>query len=158
MCCCPRPNINGTPNAYSWDGKTIGTRPIHAPTPAEGDTVLFDEPGRCGGLDAHSHHFIVVKAQYGGFFLLVMHGGGQEQIALGYRNYLIETLPRLDTTDRYWILHDLYSALREYGKAERTRERHVWQDAAREKRIKTRKGRGTNSVTVWIEAPTHGGH
>jgi hypothetical protein len=80
MCMCAEPNINGQPG-YSWDGKHIGTREVDPPELADGDVLLCDEPGRCGGLDSHCHHYRVVQ-HYGSVELLVRHGGGQERIRL----------------------------------------------------------------------------
>ncbi len=83
MCCCGQPTINGTPGAYSWDGKTWSTRQPEPPPLQEGDTLLYDEPGRCGGIDHHSHHFRLVRRQYGGHVVLVRHGGGDERFGIG---------------------------------------------------------------------------
>ena len=61
MCCCAKPNVNGEPG-YSWDGKSISTRPVDPPMLEDGDVLLFDEPGRCGGMDSHCHHYRLVKS------------------------------------------------------------------------------------------------
>ena len=82
MCCCGKPTINGQINAYSWDGKAFMTYEPNPPALEEGDTLLWDEPGRCGGIDAHSHHFRLVKRQWGGLSLLVRHGGGDARLSL----------------------------------------------------------------------------
>jgi hypothetical protein len=42
---CGKPTINGEPG-YSWDGKSVYTRPIDAPALREGDELIYDEPGR----------------------------------------------------------------------------------------------------------------
>lgn len=151
MCCCAeRPNINGNPG-YSWDGKTIGTRPVHPPTLAEQDVLVFDEPGRCGGMDAHSHHFCVVK-RLSRYVLLVAHGAGEESIDLGVGARLIlGTLTGLDTNARYWMLHEFYSLHREAASRATDKIIAEWRQAAAEKRIKTRKMRGRNGVKVWVE-------
>src|SRR5688572_9405566 len=81
MCMCGKPTINGEPG-YSWDGKSIGVRPVDPPALADGDVLVYDGPGRCGGLDCHSHHFRLVMDS-GRAFLLVQHGGGDERIQLG---------------------------------------------------------------------------
>lgn len=154
MCCCPSPNVNGTPNAYSWDGIRTSTRPVDAPSIAlVSETVILDEPGRCGnGVgDCHSHHFTVVKQQYGGLVLLVRHGGGDERIALGYRCALIDLIEPLGTHERYKALHSIYNVASTAAKAARDKTLHTWQQAAAEGRIKTRKQRGSNTVKVWIE-------
>ncbi len=154
MCCCGKPTINGMPGAYSWDGKNYSTRQPMPPDLREIDALLWDEPGRCGGIDAHSHHFRLVKTSYPDFVLLVRHGGGDERIDLGCTaRFVLPALESLDSNGRYWLLHTLYSV---HSSAERhaSQERDsVWQKAAAEKRIKVRKLRGRNAVRVSIETP-----
>jgi hypothetical protein len=153
MCCCPEhPNINGQPG-YSWDGKSIGTRPIHAPPLAEGDALIFDEPGRCGGIDAHSHHFRLVKNGRH-YLLLVQHGGGAERIRLDCIAAMAMravSASGMDTHGRFWLLHTLYSLRRDATEAGAAATREIWRQAAAEKRIKTRKRRDRPYVKVWIE-------
>ena len=81
MCRCGKPNVNGTPGAYSWDGETFMTRQPMPPDLADRDELIWDEPGRCGGIDAHSYHFHLIK-RYSSHVLLVRHGGGQESVGL----------------------------------------------------------------------------
>ena len=150
MCCCGKPVINGQPG-FKWqpnDAPRI--HPVNPPALDEYETLLYDEPGRCGGLDAHCHHYRVVR-MFSSVYLLVQHGGGKERIPLHTTKHFMPLLESLDTHGRYWLLHTLYYAHHE-GKEEGTQQtRRYWQDAAREKRIKVRKGRGINSVTVRIE-------
>lgn len=149
MCCCKEPNVNGNPG-YSWDGKSVGTHPVNPPTLRDGDMMLFDEPGRCGGVDSHSFHFRVVRQKYGGLALLVRHGAGEERIRLGTRP-IGETLARLGSGERYWFLQCLYHVQSEAARHAATERDSVWRSAAAEKRIKTRKQRGRGTVKVWIE-------
>jgi hypothetical protein len=151
MCCCGKPVINGEPG-YSWDGKTFSVRKPDPPALADGDSLLFDEPGRCGGMDCHCHHFRLVKARHG-YALLVRHGGGDERVSIP--NYhpavkLIPSLVGLDTNARYWMFHLLYSVQRKAASEARDRTTEAWRKAAAEKRIKTRKSRG--AVKVWVES------
>jgi hypothetical protein len=114
MCCCPKPNVNGTPNAYSWDGKSFMTNTPHPPELAEGDTLMADEPGRCGGIDSHSHHIRLVKQQYGGHAILVRHGGGTERLPLGHRaEGITDAAMAMDSNARYWFLLKLLSVVRD---------------------------------------------
>lgn len=153
MCCCGRPTINGEPGAYSWDGKTRGTRPPNPPDLREGDELLYDEPGRCGGIDAHSHHFRLVKGRYG-YALLVRHGGGDDSFDLGITAKLcLGSLASLDSNARYWLMHTIYSTWRDATGLAASRSNAEWRIAAAENRIRTRKRRGTNTVNVWIEPP-----
>lgn len=147
MCCCEKPTINGQPG-YSWDGKTRYTRPVNPPDLEEGDELLFDEAGRCGGVDSHSHHLRVVRNR-GGFCLLVRHGGGDERIGLGSTRMAIDGLATLDSNARYWLLLRLYHVQADAARHAREASDAGWRKAAAEKRIKTRKVRG--GIKVWIE-------
>ena len=149
MCCCGKPTINGQPGAYSWDGQTFSTRQPWAPELMGGDSLLWDEPGRCGGIDAHSHHFRLVKGYGGTLSILVQHGGGRERVNLGSGvRALILHLDTLDSDGRYWLLHTLYSAHCDGADRAREETSAYWRQAAADKRIKTRKVRGGVRVSV----------
>lgn len=160
MCCCPAPNINGTPNGYSWDGKSILTRKPDAPTVNDSDELIRDEPGRCGnGVgDSHCHHFTLVKQTIGGYALLVRHGGGDERISLGggHRKALINVIASLDSNAAYALMHHVYYTVKDAELFARNKEAHKWRTAAAEKRIKTRKLPRSATVKVWIELPGGG--
>ncbi len=133
MCCCAAPNVNGEPG-YSWDGKHIGTHPVNPPDLQERDALLFDMPGRCGGMDSHSHHYRVVRGS-GGVCLLARHGGGGVRIRLS----LPRGLAWLDLTerqrgDRYWILNALYHAYADGLYKGRTEESDRWRACMRDPR------------------------
>jgi len=150
MCCCGKPTINGEPG-YSWDGKSFSTWPVNPPDLAEGDELIYDEPGRCGGLDCHSHHFRLVKGLVY-TYLLVRHGGGDERITLPVTGGLmVPSMSVMDSNSRYWLLHMLYSIHRDGDFETAQRTGAYWRKAAAEKRIKTRKVR--SGVKVWIEEP-----
>lgn len=149
MCCCERPNVNGQPG-YRWqpnDAPRI--RPPSPPALNEYEHVLFDLPGRCGGIDSHCHHFIITSSHD----LLVKHGGGEERIRISNSKSVIGALQAASSIglaehNAYWIAHAIYQAYssgRVYGA---DRERGTWSQAAVEKRIKVR--RRKNSVRVEI--------
>lgn len=144
MCCCKKPTINGEPG-YSWDGKTVSIYKPNPPALIDGDELLADEPGRCGGIDSHCHHFRLVR-RLGQLYLLVRHGGGDESLRLGNRP---GDLLGLKSNPRYWLLQMLYHVQDSSARAASLREESLWRKAAAEKRIKTRKFRG--GVKVWIE-------
>ena len=148
MCMCGKPTLNGEPG-YSWDGKSHGRYPVNPPEMQEGDELLYDEPGRCGGLDSHSYHLRVVRARYGGFKLRIRHGGGDECIDLGSTRMAFDALAELDSNARYWLLLRLYHVQSDAARRATERCNQSWRTAAAEKRIKTRKVR--NGVKVWIE-------
>lgn len=152
MCYCGKPNINGQ-FGYSWDGKSFSTRPVNAPTLGPRDVMVFDEPGRCGGIDAHSHHFTLVK-EHNAYILLVRHGGGDERIRLcSVTRFLADTLADLDSNARYWFLHLLYSTHEDARRSGIDSTNTVWRKAAAEKRIKTRSLPKRGIVKVWIVEP-----
>jgi hypothetical protein len=152
MCMCGKPTINGQPG-YSWDGKSTGVRPVNAPALADGDSLVYDEPGRCGGLDSHCHHFrLVLNGCHAA--MLVRHGGGDERFEMAKYlpgvNHLVDALRAADTHGRYWILHLLYKIHSDAADKAKQDERTKWASAAIEKRIKVRRRRGT--ATAQIEA------
>ncbi len=149
MCFHDKPTRNDQ-DSYGVKGR--------APSLREGDALLFDECGRCspqvngkGSTDYHSHHFRLVQAQYGGYRLLVRHGGGDERHDMGHTfTRLADLLLPMDSDSRYLMMHALYDAQRRASNAAMDKEREHWQTAAAEKRIRTRKVRGQNRVKVWI--------
>lgn len=155
MCMCKHAtgsnNINGQPG-YCWnDAKHISVRPVNPPDLQDGDTLLYDLPGRCGrGTDSHCHHFRIVKAQWGGKALLVRHGGGDERIDLGSRAG-VSILDSLSDEDRYWLCQMLYHTQEHAAREARDKANAMWRKAATEKRIKTRKFPARGYVKVWIE-------
>lgn len=148
MCMCGAPTINGH-HGYSWNGEAKSVYPINPPDIQDGDTLLFDEPGRCGGTDSHSYHFRLVKSG-GQCFLLVRHGGGDERISVGTWTD-VDALASLDSNARYWLMCRMYHTQYYAARDAREKERRLWTQAAAEKRIKTRKQRGRGTVKVWIE-------
>jgi hypothetical protein len=147
MCCCGKPVVNGEPG-YRWNfNDNPSIRPVNAPTLAERDRLLEDEPGRCGRLDSHSYHYRLVKS-CDSLVLLVRHGGGDERLPLS--GPLENTLLQLESNDRYWILNAIYHAHSDGRRSGSEKTAEAWRKAAAEKRIKTRKERGSDSVRVWI--------
>lgn len=153
MCCCGKPTINGQ-MGYRWndpDGPP-GVRPVNPPDTVAGDAILYDEPGRCGGLDSHCHHYLVIRNRHGAMSLYVRHGGGDEHIRLS--GPLTDALAVLDSTPRYWILNAIYHAHADAARNARESEAQRWRTAAAEKRIKVRKQRGNDHVRVSIKTVT----
>jgi hypothetical protein len=150
MCCCGKPTINGEVG-YRWNNPdgAPGVRPVNPPDLIDGDVLLYDEPGRCGGQDSHSYHYRVVQ-RHGTLYLLVRHGGGDERIRLSNGKVLLYGLELLDTA-RYWTLNAVFHAQSNAANEARVKESSKWRRAAAEKRIKTRKRRGFGDVKVWID-------
>jgi hypothetical protein len=147
MCCCGKPVVNGEPG-YSWDGKSFGIRPVNPPDINDAEALLYDEPGRCGGLDSHCHHYRVVQS-VGRLWLLVRHGAGDQRIMLS--GPIKDALASLDSNNLYWLLNALYHAQSAAARRAQQAELLRWQTAAAQKRIKVRKIRGTDHAKVTIE-------
>lgn len=151
MCCCGKAIINGE-SGYSWDGKSFSVRKPYFAELEEGDELIKDLPGRCGGIDSHSHDMRLVKKRILGLYLYVRHGGGVERIAL--HAYGSEAfLTSMAENDLYWLMRMVHGVQRDAGTREADRVAAQWKKAAVEKRIKTRKQRGSDMVRVWIESP-----
>lgn len=151
MCCCGKPTINGE-LGYKWnqpDGAP-GVYPVDPPTLEDGDVLLYDEPGRCGGLDSHCYHFRLVQ-NGGALSLLVKHGGGEERVRFGWAKTMLAPLAALDSTGRYWIFQAAHHAIKDEARKAVCAESSTWRKAAAEKRIKTRKQPSRGIVKVWIE-------
>ena len=150
MCCCGRPVVNGE-MGFKWQPNDApSVRAVNPPELLEGETLLYDEPGRCGGLDSHCHHYRVTL-KYGSMFLVVRHGGGDQRFRLSCAETIKGPLAVLDSTARYWLLNAIYHAQSNSAREAREMEAAKWQRAAVEKRIRTRKQRGRGTVKVWIE-------
>ena len=111
MCMCGKPTINGEPG-YSWDGKARGKCPVRPPDIRDDDELIYDEPGRCGGLDSHCHHVRLVK-RLGRLTLLVRNGGGDHEVRIPHSFELSGVLDGLDSNGRYWLLLSLYNVHQE---------------------------------------------
>jgi hypothetical protein len=149
MCCCEKPNVNGQPG-YLWSSRVgrVSIYPVSPPMIEEGEKIIFDEPGRCGGQDSHSFHYRLMSDGA----LVVRHGGGDERISyLSNSKALIEALTLLDSNSRYWILNAIYHAQSSAARKATAMEAERWHKAAADKRIKTRKLPSSGSVKVWIE-------
>ncbi|MEN6534498.1 MAG: hypothetical protein ABFD89_12595 [Bryobacteraceae bacterium] len=158
MCDCEKPTRNDEDRRFGIEGR--------APVLSEGDTLIYDECGRCApkpqvkgrnSIDFHSHHFRLVKRDYGEICLLVRHGGGDERVKLGYSYTCIpELLEPMDSDGRYLMLHALYAAHYDAARQAREQEAAKWQQAAADKRIKTRRMPKQGYVKVWIEPARKG--
>jgi hypothetical protein len=148
MCCCGKPTVNGE-MGYRWNDLNAKptVRPLDPPTLNENEALIYDEPGRCGGLDSHCHHYRLVR-HYGSVYLLVRHGGGDERMRLSSTPTLLDTLATLDSNARYWIFNAMYHAHSHGARDARSREQERWRTAALDKRIRVRRRQGTVHVSI----------
>ncbi len=150
MCMCKKPNLNGTPG-YSWDGKTTLTRNVDPPDIQDGDNLLFDEPGRCGGIDAHCHHYRLVS-RHGQFFMLVRNGSGDERMLLSSWGASLQLLvTTMDSDTRFWFFNSLHHTVSNHTRKAKETVTQEWASAFVQKRIKKQKRQG--QIKVWIEQP-----
>lgn len=149
MCCCAEPNVNGQPG-YSWDGKNINTRPLDPPPLIDGDVLLFDEPGRCGGMDSHCHHYRLVK-NAGSHMLLAQHGGGSERARVSLPRGF--SLDGVDSNTRYWMLNAIHHAATDARRTAEDSTAHKYKAAFANGLLKKRRMPKRGVVKVWIEAP-----
>ena len=148
MCCCNQPTINGE-FGYKWQPSDVPSTLKPSPPPLEPrDEVLFDEPGRCGGVDSHCHHFTVVR-QHTVAYLLVQHGGGSRRYRLScYDASLGKVMPILDSNQRYWVLSSIYRTQDAEARQGRDTEAEAWRMAFLEKRLTRRKYKGRVRVDI----------
>lgn len=86
------------------DERNWGAEPERAPTPADGETIVFSEYGRImDRTDYRSHWFMLVRGKHGGFYLLVKHGAGQERFQVAWNKRIASALEMLPSDDRYFM-------------------------------------------------------
>lgn len=144
MCNCLHPCVNGQPGDYA--------RYLAPPTPLDSDRIVYDEPGRCGSIDAHSHHFTLVESGFGRVELLYRHCAGEGRFRVSNGPAVICALHCLGTDGRYWVLYALYDAHASGDREGQAKADQSWGQSAAEKRIRTRKMPKSTNVKVWIEA------
>lgn len=109
------------------------------PTVQDGDTVVFSEHGRSvNHVDFKSHWLMLVKAHYGGYWLCVKHGGGEERISIGYHHTAtgLLALSALEADARYLVLYTLYTTHSDATRQAREATAHRYQLAFLEGRLK----------------------
>ena len=142
-----------------YDPENYGSEPWREPKPEEGDTVIFSEFGRVlDKTDCRSHWFMMVKMQYGGYALLVKHGGGQERFNLGHLHFyrgdysrIIRAMEAMDTDARYLMLYTFYDIQKDARRYERDKVTAELTSAFVEGRLKKRKIKGQAAYKVQVE-------
>lgn len=131
-----------------------GAEPARAPSLAEGDNLIYSEHGRVlDNVCYRSHWLCLVRAQFGGYYLLVKHGGGQERFQIAYSKRMVQALENIDSDSRYFLLHSMlkinHDAARNASEATSARYRAAFVNGT----LRKRKQRGGNAFKVWIERP-----
>ena len=142
-----------------YDPENYGSEPWREPTPDEGDTVIFSEFGRSlDNTNYKSHWFMLVSQRFGGYALLVKHGGGQERINLGYLCFfrkghprIIDAMKVMDTDALYLMLYTFYDIHTDTRRSEQAKVTAELKTAFAEGRLKKRKVRGQAAYKVTVE-------
>ena len=129
-----------------------GAEAFRAPDIEETDTIIFSECGRVlDNVCYRAYYFRIVKAGFGGYYLLVKHGGGQERLHIGYRDRFIESLRQMDSDNRYFMIFTLYDTAKKARRDGETETASAYRMAHAEGRLKKRKLPGRDAFKIWIE-------
>lgn len=152
--------MNAAAIAHEQRTSTWQTDPNRAPALHEHDELIYDEHGRIvywteerkpgGGVDARSHWFRIVR-RYGGYYLLVRHGAGDERIDLGGWGNFRDMFDPLSPDARYSLMHKMLNIHHEAQQRARADIHALYRTAFAQGRLKKRKVR--DGVKVWIEDP-----
>jgi hypothetical protein len=89
-----------------------GAEPWREPKIDTDDTVIFSECGRItGSTDYRSHWLVLVKHRFGGYYIYVKHGGGEERFEADWGRkitHMIEAMKGMTSDQRYLTLYVLY--------------------------------------------------
>lgn len=124
-----------------------------APRVLAGDTILFDECGRVLDNTCYrSHYFRLIKREYGGYAVLVKHGGGQEDVNLHHGGKrFVAALSSLDSDARYYMLYMIYRTHCEGRDQGARHQSERYTQAFIDGRLRKRKLPGRDYHKVWIE-------
>ena len=111
--------------------------------------MYINPPGK--GTCYRAYWMRLVKAQYGGYFLLVKHGGGEERFSVGYSARIVEALAGMDSDNRFFLLHTMMKMHHEASRAASEATAGEYRKAIAEDRLRKRKVRGQAAVKIWIE-------
>lgn len=129
------------------------------PTIGKGDAIIYDEPGRCSPcvdgvpdeIDYHSHSFRMVQ-NYNHHRLIVRHGGGQEEIDLGFdRPGAKEILSKMSSDERFLMFYLMFDIKHEAERRAQRETAEKYREAFVSGELKKRKLRGKGAYKVWIE-------
>lgn len=148
MCMCANPTVNGEPGYCSTYGAPVGVYKPNPPELRDGDELIFDEPGRCGGVDAHSYHHRLVKGYGDNYTILTRHGGGDRAFPVRWPESVIQSMRRMCSADRYWLLHGVAYSAEGGERSARNAESRRWHQAAVQNRIKVNRRKKIPTVEI----------
>jgi len=138
------------PTPVQWE-----TESWRHPTILHGDSLVFSEHGRViNHIDFRSHWLALVKAEIGGYYLLVKHGGGEERTSVGYGHTAtgLLALASIDKDQRYLVLYTIMQAHQHAARNAETATRQRYEIAFLEGRLKRRKRNNRYSVEITEKA------
>lgn len=152
------------PHVLRADNYAFTERAWRRPTVREGETVLFEEPGRVlpsrdGRHDVccRSHYFLIIRCASGSLLLRVKHGSGEEVMSLGWdHTRVLRGFEAMDSDARFRFCWMLIQTRSDAARAAAEHADARWRSAIAEGRVRRRKVRGQSQVRVTIvEAGNH---
>lgn len=131
---------------------TYGSEPLRQPVIEAGDIEVYSEHGRdIENVCYCSHWFKIVRAEFGGFYLLVRHGGGEERVRLSHKKIVINSLAKLESDERYLLMWQMLDIKHESERAAISETRQEIEEAFVGGRLKKRYYPKRGITKVWIE-------
>lgn len=119
-----------------------------------GNNVLLEEKGRVIGEVDYNCYTLKLVRDMGFHHLYVTHGAGEEKISLIHvKEQVIKNILNMDPDTRFLTLFAFYDIAKSEFQKGFNKAEVIYQRAAAEGRLKTRKVRGENRVRVWVEDP-----
>ncbi len=132
--------------------ENYGAEAWRQPSIEDGDTIIYNECGRVlDNICMRSYWLLIVKAQYGGYQLIVKHGGGQERFRVDHSDMIIRALQSLDSDSLYIIMFDLLKAHTNGLRTGREETEGLFKQAFVNGDLKKRKFPKQGITKVWIE-------
>ena len=136
--------------------QNYGAEEWRKPSVEDGETIIYSECGRVlDNVCMRSHWVLIVKGKYGGYYLIVKHGGGQERFRVDYSDRIIRALQSLDSDSRYIIMYDLLNAYTNGSRKGREETEGLFKKAFVDGDLKKRKFPKQGITKVWIEKKYH---
>lgn len=119
-----------------------------------GNNILLEERGRIIGEVDYNCYTLKLVRDMGFHHLYVTHGAGEEKISLIHvKEQVIKNILNMEPDTRFLTLFAFYDIAKSEFQKGFCRAETIYQRAAAEGRLKTRKVRGENRVRVWVEEP-----
>lgn len=123
------------------------------PTPSISDSAitLFEEKGRVINDVDYSPFTVALAQDFDSYHVIITSGAGTESFFLTFDPLVADAISNMPSDARFLTLLEMREIKTRFLSAGFNKAQSIWQRAAAEDRIKTRKLRGRNEVRVWIE-------